>query len=110
MKLLIIVINDPDLMVDIAPVLVELDVRNITGIESECIMQFLANEVPIFAGLREILTNPKKYNKTLFGITDDDSVLKNLDETLKSIGIDLTKEGTGFAFTIPIDGIIESPE
>jgi len=110
MKLLVVVINNPDLVADVVPALVELDVRGIVAIESESVMQLLAQEVPIFAGLRELVTSPKSYNKTLFGITDDDAILEHLDVMMKEIGIDLEKAGTGYAITLPIEGIIESLE
>ena len=110
MKLVIVVINNPDLVADIVPVLVELDIRGIVAVESESVMQFLAQEVPIFAGLRELITTPKSYNKTLFGVTDDDNILAELYGMLKDIGIDLKASGTGYALTLPIEGIMESPE
>ena len=104
MKLVIMVVNNPDLVGDIVPALVELDVTNIVAVETESVMHFLAQEVPIFAGLRELVTSPKSYNKTLFGLTDDDNILDNIYLTLKDIDIDLKKEGVGHAFTVPIDG------
>ena len=110
MKLLVMVINNPDLVGDIVPVLVELDVRGVTAMESESVMQFLAQEVPIFAGLRELVTSPKSYNKTIFGITEDDHILDELSDMLKDIGLDLNEPGTGYAFTLPIEGILEGPE
>jgi len=110
MELLIVVINNPDLVADIVPALVELDVRGIVAMESESVMQFLAQEVPIFAGLRELITTPKSYNKTLIGITEDVDILQELYSLLKDINIDLKSPGTGYALTIPISGILESPE
>ena len=110
MKLLIVVINNPDLVGDVVPALVELDVRGIVSIETESVMQLLAQEVPIFAGLRELITSPKSYNKTLFGITEDEDILEHLNAMMKEIGIDLEASGTGYAFVVPIEGIIESLE
>jgi hypothetical protein len=110
MKLLIVVIHNPDLVADIVSTLVDLDVRGIVSLESESIMQFLAQEVPIFAGLRELMTSPRSFNKILLGICDNDEILKDLYAGLKEINIDLKKAGMGYAFTIPIDSIIESSE
>lgn len=111
MKLLVVVMNDRDLVADVVSALVELDVRGIVAMESESVMLFLAQEVPIFAGLRELITTPKSYNKTMFGITDDDNILNKLYAILKQIGIDLKTPGIGYAFTVPIDqGIMESLE
>jgi len=110
MKLLIVVVNNPDLVGDIVPAMVNLDVRGIVSMESESVMQFLAQEVPIFAGLRDLVTSPKSYNKTIFGISEDPNILDNLYETLAEIGVDLQSPGTGYALTIPVEGIMEGPE
>lgn len=107
MKLLIVVLNNPDLVSEVVPVLVELDVRKIVSLETETVMNFLAREVPIFAGIRELVTSPRAYTKTLFGITDSGNILEELDNFLKDINIDLKESGDGYALTIPIDGLLE---
>ncbi|MBN1902603.1 hypothetical protein JW926_14860 [Candidatus Sumerlaeota bacterium] len=111
MKLLVIVMNDRDLVADVISALVELDVRGVIALESESVMLFLAQEVPIFAGLRELITSPKSYNKTMLGVTDNENILDDLYDMLKQIGIDLKIPNMGYAFTIPIDkAIMESLE
>ena len=110
MKLLVVAIHNPDLVADFVSTMVDLDVRGITSLESESIMQFLAQEVPIFAGLRELIASPRSFNKTLIGISDNDEILKDLYAALKEINIDLKEAGMGFALTIPIDSIIEGTE
>ena len=110
MKLLIVVLNNPDLVSEVVPVLVELDVRRIVSLETETMLHFLAREVPIFAGIRELVTSPRAYTKTLFGITESENILSELDNFLKDINIDLTGSGDGYALTIPMDGLIEGDE
>ena len=78
--------------------------------DTEGLMQILAEEVPIFAGLRHMFSGPKEHNHTIFGITDRDDILKELDATLKEVDIDLSTPGTGYAFTVPTDGILEGEE
>lgn len=106
MKLLIIVIDNPDLVAEIVPVLVELEIRGLVSIEAESVMNFLAKEVPIFAGLRELASTSKSYNRTIFGVSDDEDILDRLNDFLEEIGIDLGDEDAGYAFTVPVEGIL----
>ena len=111
MKLLIIVLNNPDLVGEVIPVLVELEVQGLVSIEAESVLNFLVEEIPIFAGLREHASKSKSYNKTIFGITDDENILDRFNDFLKEIGIDLIAEDTGYAVTVPLEGVLgNSPE
>ncbi|MDK1031569.1 MAG: hypothetical protein QGD94_06160 [Planctomycetia bacterium] len=110
MKLLIIVINNPDNVENILEVLLELDVRGAVCIETEGVMQLLVQEVPIFGGLRQLLASPKAHNKTVFGITDDDDIIAKLDKMLKRIGVDMTAPDTGYAILLPISDSLVGEE
>ena len=108
MRLLIIVIYDSSQLQDILTALIKLDVRNAISIDSEGLTHVLAQEVPIFAGLRHLVTTPKSPCKTVLGITDDAEIISKLDRTLKAIGVELTKPETGYAMVLPIEGLLES--
>ena len=110
MKLLIIVIYDSSQLQDILTALIELDVRNAIAIDSEGLTHVLAQEVPIFAGLRQLVTTPKSPCKTVLGVTDDAEIISKLERTLEAIGIDMTKSETGYAMVLPIEGLLEPSE
>ena len=110
MKLLVVVINNPDNLEDVVEALIDLDVRGAVVIESEGVMQMLAQDVPIFGGLRQFLKGPKSLNKTVFGLTDDDDIIEKLDKKLKKVGVDFSAAGTGYAVLLPISAVIEGEE
>ena len=110
MKLLVVVIYDADRLQDILTVLVELDVNRTVALNSEALMHVLAQEVPIFAGLRQLLSAPKSPCKTIFGVTERTDIIKHLDRKLRDIGINLTELETGYAFVLPIEGLLGSNE
>ena len=110
MKLLAAVINNEDRKQDVLEALLDLDVRGLTIVDTENVVHLLAEEVPIFVGLRQMFSGTKEYNKTIFGISDRDDILQALDASLKEVGLDLSQSGLGYAFTVPVDGIIEGPE
>ena len=110
MKLLIIVIYDSSRLQDILTALIELDVRNAISVDSEGLTHVLAQEVPIFAGLRSLVSTPKSPCKTVLGITDDAEIISKLDRNLKAIGVELTQPEIGYAMVLPIEGLLESSE
>lgn len=110
MKLLVIVVYDSDRLADILTVLVELEIRNAVAVDSEGLMHVLAQEVPIFAGLRRLITTPKSPCKTVFGVTDDKDIITKLDRALKAIDIDMAQPETGYALLIPVEALLESSE
>jgi hypothetical protein len=57
-----------------------------------------------------MFSGTKEYNKTIFGVSDRDDVLEVLDACLREVGLDLSAEGKGYAFTVPVEGIVEGPE
>jgi hypothetical protein len=110
MRLLVVIVNEEDRKQDVLEAMLDLDVRGLTIVDSENVVHFLAEEAPIFVGLRQMFSGTKEYNKTIFGISDRDDVLQVLDASLKEIGLDLSQTGKGYAFTLPVDAIVEGPE
>jgi len=102
MKLLILVVEDADQVEDCLSAVVELDVAGIQVVDSATVMDVLAREAPIFAGLRELITRPKAASRLILGLAKRD-ILEDLDRLLKRIGIDLGHSGVGYAFTVSID-------
>ena len=110
MKLLVVVLNVLEHQEDLFEALLELDVRGVTVVESEGVMQYLAQEVPIFAGLRQMLApGSGGHSKIVFGVSDSDKVLQDLHSMLKEVGVDLEKAGTGYALTVDVKEILEGP-
>jgi len=107
MKLLFIVLNKEEYLPEILPILAEVDISGATIIDSEGLVQALAYDVPIFAGLRKIVGETKKHNKTIFTLIEDDKVLAELHSILKEEGINFEEEGMGIMFTVPVDKVIK---
>ena len=105
MNLLIAVVEDEEHVEDFLSVLVELDVAGLQVLDSASVVEVLAREAPIFAGLRQLITRPTAASKTLVGIAPKD-ILPELGRLLKKIGLQIDKPGTGYAVQVPIGGSI----
>jgi hypothetical protein len=104
MNLLIVVVRDVTRLDDFLSALVKLDVAGLEVIESASSIGFLAREVPIFAGLRQLVTRPEATSRTLFGLTARDDILDALSKQLKRVGIDLNATDAGYATVVPATG------
>jgi len=102
MKLVIVVLNIPHRTEDCLAALVDLDVAGLQVMDTSSVMCFLAQEAPIFAGLRQLLTRPQSHSKTIFGLTEDAEIIAKLARTLREIDLDLEKSGAGYAFLLPL--------
>ena len=63
--------------------------------------RILSYDVPIFAGIRELLPGSRPFNKTIFSVVEEEKVPKILSAVEQIIG-NLDEPGTGIAFTLPV--------
>jgi hypothetical protein len=112
MMLLVVVLNDTNRVPDVLEALLELDVRKTTAIETESLVHICAREAPIFAGLRQLVTDPVADSRTIFGLVDGTKpgILDEFEEILNSVDLSLRKPGLGFAFLLPVSGVLASEE
>lgn len=108
MNLLIVAVEDREKVQDFLSVLVELDVAGLQVMDSSTVMEILAREAPIFAGLRQLITRPTAESKMIFGVVQEDDILPRLDRLLKRVDLDLDEPGNGYAMLLPIAGCIGS--
>jgi hypothetical protein len=66
--------------------------------------QILANEIPIFAGLRFMFAGAKPQNKTVLSVIREDKVTPALNILKKILG-GLDQPGTGIVFILPLDRV-----
>ncbi len=102
MNLLIVAVGDPEHVEDFLSVLVDLDVGGLQIVDSSTVMEMLAREAPIFAGLRRLVMRPRAESKIILGIAERDGTLEELHRSLRKIGLDLERGNIGYALLLPI--------
>ncbi len=110
MKLLVFVLNREDLLDQVLEAYTEVGIAGGTILDSEGMGRFLTYEVPLFAGFKEFIKGNKPYNKTIFSVIQDESLIPKLHKLLNDICGDLNNPGTGILFTVPVDwavGLVE---
>ncbi len=107
--LFIFILNKPELLDDVITLFVELGIRGATVLESTGMAKYLSDEIPIFAGFREILQGARPNNRTIFTVVSKNLIpqmVRGLEEVVGS----LDDPGTGVAFTLPISESWGIPE
>lgn len=107
MQLLIIVLNKEEYLEKLMSLLVEAGISGATISDSQGIGHYLAYEVPIFAGLRQMMGEGKTVNKTILALLNDDKTFAQFKELLIEEDIDFTKPGVGVVVTVPVNEAIK---
>lgn len=105
MQLLVAVINDPQRLDEILTGLLDLGVRGATVITSEGMGMRLAQDIPLFARLQTPIARVRPENRTIFSVVHEERV-DAIMALLERICGDLSRPGTGIAFTVPIDRLV----
>jgi hypothetical protein len=110
MYLLVVVLNDQRKLEDVLSALLELDISGATIVDTEGMTQVLAAQVPIFAGLRQLVTEGRAYSKTIFALSPHKDIVDRMHALLKTTAIDFTEPGTGVLFSLAVEGIVGGEE
>ncbi len=102
LKLLFIVLNQEEHLDELLEAFVELDVRGATVIDSVGMGQIISHDIPVFGGLRSLMTGSRPYNKTIFTVVEEDKI-QEIVKVYEQICGSIDEPGTGLIFTIPVD-------
>jgi nitrogen regulatory protein P-II 1 len=102
-KLMVFVLNNEELLERVLEAYAETGIKGGTILDSEGMGRFLTFEIPLFAGFQKFMKGNKPYNKTIFSVVRDESLIPKLHELLNEICGDLKGPGTGILFTVPVD-------
>ncbi len=109
---MIAIINDETILDDLITGWLELGVSGGTVIESQGMLSYISDHVPIFAGFRSLASGGMPHNKTLMIAVNDPEVLEKAIRFLKKITRENHKENQGVFFVVPISefGSLGSPK
>ncbi|HIE43836.1 MAG TPA: hypothetical protein EYP78_03445 [Candidatus Omnitrophica bacterium] len=103
MRLLVIILNREECLDDVLSSLVEVGIMDATVIESTRMTEILVHEVPIFAGLRQMMKGGRAFNRVVIAPIERREVVGELLKILKEMKIDFQDSETGLLFTIPVE-------
>jgi nitrogen regulatory protein P-II 1 len=107
-ELLVIVLNKKEQVKPVLRALLDLGVPGATSIQSTGMGRTLADEVPIFGGLRKALNGDTIGSTTIFSVIEDETTVEKAVSTISNLVGGLQKPGTGFLFTVPVNRAVGS--
>jgi nitrogen regulatory protein P-II 1 len=104
MKLLCIVLNSSDKLEEVLEGLIEVGVTGGTVVDSVG-MGHIIEDVPLFAGVRNVFRSAKSRNNMIFSLISDAQAVESL-QVMEKILECAGGKGKGLAFTLPVDAAI----
>lgn len=105
MRLLVAVINDAEKLDAILSGFIELGITGATILNSEGMGSLISQEIPIFAGLKTLISHSRPQNRMIFSVLPEEAVdgaIALLQEVVGS----LDAPATGIAFTLPVERVV----
>ncbi len=103
MKLLVFILNQNEKLEEILEGFLEIGIRGATILDSVGMGKIISEEIPVFAGLRELFSTANPSNKTILSVIDDELVEPSIRIINKIMGGLEQGGGKGILFYIDID-------
>lgn len=101
-QLVFLVLNEPDHLHDVLTALVEAGCGAATVIESQGMGHIISQEVPIFAGFRDLFAGSKPYNFTIFTVVDNQEVVDRITAVVRDVLEAVEDPAKGVLFSVPV--------
>jgi nitrogen regulatory protein P-II 1 len=104
MKLLVFILNKEEHLEEILEVFLELNIKGATILDSVGMGSILAQDIPIFAGFKNLMQGSRTANKTILTLIPEELVETTVKAIEQIVG-SLEEPGTGLVFVVDVDKI-----
>ena len=104
MELFIAIIKETQFLDDILTGFVDIGIQGATVIDSRGMGQILTSDVPIFAGLKDMMPGGNIGNYLIMSVVESQQVDKAV-ALINEICGELENDGSGIAFSIPVRSV-----
>lgn len=101
LELIVLVIKQEKFLDEILTGFVDIGIRGATVVGGRGMGQVLSSDVPIFAGLKDMLPGAEFDTHMVFSVADSGQVEKAM-ALVKEVCGDCEKDGIGVLFTVPV--------
>ncbi len=95
------IVNDQQTVHDVLAALMELGITTATVIESQGMGKIVSEQMPIFAGFRNLWGGSSSYNSTIFTVLDEDILQETID-LIREVMFEESENPRGVMFTLPV--------
>jgi nitrogen regulatory protein P-II 1 len=104
MKLLVFILNKEEHLEEILEAFLELNIKGATIMDSVGMGSILAQDIPIFAGFKNLLQGSRPANKTILTVIPNRQVQPAVKAIEQIVG-SLEEPGNGLLFVLEVDQI-----
>ena len=104
MKLLVFILNKEEFLEEILEAFLELNIKGATILDSVGMGSILAQDIPIFAGFKNLLQGSRPANKTILTVIPEDLVRPAINAIEQIVG-SLKEPGRGLLFVLNVDEV-----
>jgi hypothetical protein len=105
MKGMVISLYDPRCLEDVMLALTANDVRDAVVLDATAVGSALMQNMPLFAGFRADLGEPRSATKVVFALVPDEAAARAVRDELKEAGIDLDDPATAKVVLLPAEAL-----
>ena len=103
MRLFVYILNRTERIEDVLAGFVEIGITGATLVDSVGMGEVLVRNVPVFAGFRNVLSESRPANKTIFAVVEDEAKIDEAVRIIEEICGPFGTPGAGIAFTLTLD-------
>jgi nitrogen regulatory protein P-II 1 len=103
--LLICVVSSTSKVNEIVNGFVGIGVTGATVIDTHGMAEIAAEQVPVFAGFRQLIQGDRRANRTIFSVIDDDETLEQAMKLVEESCGNLDEPATGIMFVVPVSRV-----
>ncbi len=104
-KLLVCIIEKEEKLEEVLEGLVEIGVTGASILDVRGMFEYLADEIPIFAGFRNLIEDKNPTNKMIISVIKDDQLLREAMDVIEEVYGSFSNPNTGIMFSIKIGDI-----
>lgn len=105
MELLVCIINQEEKLEAILNGFWRLGVSGATVINSEGMGRLLGDEIPVFSGLQELMSQSRPTSRTILSVIQDPDLLDAAVNLVQELCGDMNAPSTGIVFTVPVSRV-----
>lgn len=106
MELVVLLLSKLEFLDDVLSAIAEAGAYEAGVVEAEGLEKILATDIPIFAGLRQMLNGGKEKKTLILAPLLPGATIEELDKLLLDRGIDFRSQGVGVMCSVKLDKVI----
>jgi nitrogen regulatory protein P-II 1 len=104
-KLLVCIIEKDEKLDEVLEAFVEEGITGATILDVRGMFEYLADEIPLFAGFRGLIDNPNPTNKMILSVRKDEHDLQHAMDVIESVCGSFSRASTGIMFSLDISSL-----